>query len=342
MSVLERQRRHGVERLGPAIGTFALLAVAVIGVHGQTSDPLVRVLDVKRSTMQQDVSRLSAGGFDIALARLDPGLLIAHQSPEAGPRTYLFVDDLQTFLAAKRLERGYRLLPQTLSRGGKPYCAIFEKRGDDDSPREYAFVKGSGSSDLEKNARKSLGPSIVPVAINTEGEAIAVFERRSDAPPWKLLATASTETMDKEMAAAAAEGYRVVASSGGAELIYVMVQDTGSQPAQYRLLSTTRASTLERELNEAAGNGFHLVPLSLASLRGGVFFRASHATTIVVEKSAARPPIRYRIVGARRVSTIAHEALTIASEGFAVVAALLGYEETVVILASPQGAATFR
>ena len=100
------------------------------------------------------------------------------------------------------------------------------------------------------------------------------------------------------------------------------------------------ARTLERELNEAAGNGFHFVPLSLASLRGGTFFRASHEAAIVVEKSAAMPQVSYRIVGARRVSTLEKEALGIASEGFAVVAALLGYEETVVILASPQGATT--
>jgi hypothetical protein len=338
MCVFERQQRSWGRRLGLALGTLALLAATVIVAHGQTITPLLRVLDVKRSTMQQEVSRLAADNFDIALARLDPGLLIAHRSRETGPRTYLFVDDVQTFLSAKRLERGFRLLPLSLSRGGKPYCAVFEKRADDDQPREYAFVKGSGPGDLEKNARKSLSASFVPVAINTEGEAIAVFEQRADAPPWKLLATASTGTMDKELAAAAAEGYRVVASSGGAELAYVMVQDTGSQPAQYRFLSTTRASTLERELNEAAGNSFHFVPLSLASLRGGVLFRASNEVAIVVEKSAATPSISYRVVGARRVSTIENEALAIASEGFAVVAALLGHEETVVILASPQEA----
>jgi hypothetical protein len=89
MCVFERQQRSWGRRLGLALGTLALLAATVIVAHGQTITPLLRVLDVKRSTMQQEVSRLAADNFDIALARLDPGLLIAHRSREAGPRTYL-------------------------------------------------------------------------------------------------------------------------------------------------------------------------------------------------------------------------------------------------------------
>ena len=64
-------------------------------------------LDVKQSTMQQEVTRLAEAGFDIALARLNPGLLIAQRDREPVAREYLFVEDLETFLAGKRLEPGY-------------------------------------------------------------------------------------------------------------------------------------------------------------------------------------------------------------------------------------------
>jgi len=335
MTILMTQHKRWTRALRHVAAIVTALAIGGLVVRAQSADLPVRVLDVKRSTMQQEISQLAQSGFDIALARLGPGLLIAHEGREAVPRTYLFVEDLQAFLAGKRLEPGYRLLPQSLSPGGKPYCAVFEKREHDDQLREYAFVKGSTAGDLEKKARKSLGDGFVPVAVNTEGEAIAVFERRPYAGPWKLLATKSTETMEKELAAAAAEGYRVVAAAGGIELTYALVQSGGAQPIEARLLSATRATTLERELNELAANGFRLVPASLAALKGGFLFRSTNEGAIVVEKSG-EPAVTYRIVGARRVSTIEQEANEPASQGYAVVAALLGYEETVVILAGPR------
>jgi hypothetical protein len=328
--------RHGRRTARQVAEIVTVLSLCAQPVKAQPGDALVRVLDAKRSTMQQEITRLADAGFDIALARLDPGLVIAQRGPEPGPHAYLFVEDLQTFLTGKRLERGYRLLPQSLSPGGKPYCAVFEKRDNDDQLREYAFVMGSSTDDLEKKARTSLSDGFVPVAINTEDDAIAVFERQPEAGSWKLLATKSTATMEKELAAAAVEGYRVVAAAGGLELTYALVQHAGSEPAEYRLLSATRASTLARELNESAAQGFRFVPRSLAALLGGL----ANEAAVVVEKSTAEPAITYRIVGARRLSTIAKETHETASRGFTIVAALLGYEETVVILVSPRETST--
>ena len=323
-----------------AIGLSLVVLLTSVAAGAQSADPLVRVLDVKRSTMAQEINRLADAGYHIALARLDPGLLIAHIGREPVARVYLFVEDLQTFLAGHRLEPGYRFLPQSLSPAGKPHCAVFEKRENDDRLREYAFVKGSSAGDVENKARKTLGDGFVPVAINTEGEAVAVFERTPEAGPWRMLATKSTGTMEKELAAAAAEGYRVVAAAGGIELTFALVQHAGSQPVEYRLLSATRATTLERELNDAAAQGFRFVPASLAALKGGFLFRGTNEAAIVVERSSAEPAVTYRIVGARRTSTIEKEADEPASRGFTIAAALAGYEETVVILASSREATT--
>lgn len=338
MCILARPHRRWT-RTTLVVGTFVAGALTAATLRAQTSDPPVQIVDVKRSTIAQEVARLAQAGDDIVFARLDPGLLIAQPSVDPGPRAYLFVDDLPTFLAGKSLAPGYRLLPQSLSPGGKPHCAIFEKREGDDRPREYAFVKGSSPGDLEKKARQSLLAEFVPVAINTEGDAIAVFERLAEATPWKLLATTSTKTMEKELAAAALEGLHVVAAAGGGQLTYALVERVGAP--DYRLLSTTRAVTLERELNDAAASGFRFVPGSLASLKGGSILRASNEVAIVVQKSA-EPAATYRIVGARRVATIGKEINEPASRGFTVVAGLIGYEETVVILAMPRDTRTVR
>lgn len=332
MCILANQ--HPRWTTGAWIAGALVLALPVITLHAQTSVAPVQVMDAKRSTMQEEVNRLAEAGYDLALARLDPGLLIAQQSHDSVPRSYLFVEDLATFLAENRLQSGYRLLPQSLSPGGKPYCAIFEKREDDNVQREYAFVKSSSADGLEKKARQTLAAEFVPVAINTDADAVAVFERQASPTPWKLLATSTTGTMEKELGSAAREGFHVVAAAGGSDLTYVLAQRPGSP--EYRLLSTTRAVTLERELNDAAGAGFRFVPGSLAALNGRVLFRTSNEATVVVEKSTAEPSSSYRVVGARRTSTIGKEANEPAAQGFTIVAALVGYEETVVILAAPR------
>ncbi|MDH4065732.1 MAG: hypothetical protein OEW19_15145, partial [Acidobacteriota bacterium] len=196
---------------------------------------------------------------------------------------------------------------------------------------------------LEKKAGTDLGEGFVPVAINTEDAAVAIFERTPEAGPWKLLSTRRTKTMEEELSVAAGEGYRIAAASGGSELVFALVRPADAQPVEYRLLSTTRSATMEKELNDAAIEGWRFVPSSLAALAGSSSLfggRTSHEAAIVIEKVASAQPIAYRIVGARRVSTIEREVTEQVSQGFGIVAALLGYEETVVILAAPPEAAT--
>ena len=305
----------------------------------QTGDQPVRVMEAKRSSMQETISGLAA--YDIAFAHLDPGMLIVQRGPEGSSRSYLFVEDLGTLVKNKALEPGYRLLPQTFSPGGKPYCAVFEKVEGDNQLREYAMLTAPTPGDVEKKARTSLAEGFVPVAVsNTKAQGAAVIFERMPNAGWKLLSTRQTKTMQEELASAAGEGYRLVASGGGEELVYALVKPADAQPTQYRLLSTTKSNTLERELNEAATDGWRLVPLSLAGLAGGSGLsmfsgRTSNEAAVVVEKVPGSRPVSYKVVGARRMSTLEKEVIALASQGFSVAAAVVGYEETVVILASP-------
>ena len=330
----------------PRLTTFIQIAVglqvfAVAGVQvmsAQTDDQPVRVMEVKRSSMQETISGLAA--YDIAFAHLDPGMLIVQRGPEVSSRSYLFVEDLGTFVAKKALEPGHRLLPQTFSPGGKPYCAVFEKVEGDNQLREYAILTAPTPGDVEKKARTSLAGGFAPVAVsNTKAPGAAVIFERMPNVEWKLLSTRQIKTMQEELDSAASDGYRVVASGGGEELVYALVKPTGAQPIQYRLLSTTKSTTLERELNEAANEGWRLVPFSLAALAGGSGLsmfagRTSNEAAVVVEKVPGSRPVSYKVVGARRMSTLEKEVIALASQGFSVAAAVVGYEETVIILAS--------
>ena len=339
MSTNNSRDRRLMTAIRSAVG-LALIVLAGSALTGaQSNEPLVRVTRVTRQAMTQELAWLGEHRFDIAFARFDSGLLIAQPGRAAVERSYLFVEDIGTFLSRKRLEPGYRLLPQTLTPRERLYDAVFVKTEGDGQIRDYALLDGSSPDDLEKKARKALGEGFVPVAINTDGRAAAVFERRLDGRAWKILATRSTATMEKELGSAASEGYRVMAAGGGRDLVYALAQFADAPAVTYRLLSATKAKTLERELNQMAGQGFHLVPSSLAALGGSPTLlnpRISNEAVVLVENVRTPASVDYRLVGAVRFSTIEKETLEAASHGYSIVTAIIGYEETLIILASPR------
>lgn len=90
---------------------------------------------------------------------------------------------------------------------------------------------------------------------------------RAANPPkydYRLLATARTSTMEKELNQAADAGY--VFSSvmggqtgvGGKEVVVVMTKklDAGPTRRVYKLLATSRTSTMQKELRQAGEEGF--------------------------------------------------------------------------------------
>lgn len=348
MSILITPHRRWTRTMGHVAAIVTALLIGGLAVRAQSADPPVRVLDVKKSVMQQEVVRLAEAGFAIVLAHLDqPGLftaqramLLAQRDQDAGARSYLFVDDLDVFLREGQHEAGYRLLPATLTRGmkgrglagefaGTYYAAIFERMPVDTAVREYLFVKEGTAGDLEKTARTS-GDGLLPVAINTHGAAAGVFERQAQSGPWKILATKQKGTMDRELSEAAAEGYRIVVASGGAEYVFALVQNTSTPPADYRLLQGTNAS-LERKMNEMAAQGFRFTMASLLSVGGDGSL--GETTALVMERTTAPGPITYRVVGAARV-------VEAAADGFRILAASVGYKGTVIVLAKPSGETT--
>jgi hypothetical protein len=136
-----------------------------------------------------------------------------------------------------------------------------------------------------------------------------------------------------------------MAAGGGKELVYALGRSAGAPATTYRVLAATSSKTLERELNQMAAQGYRLVPSSLAPLMGGNSLlnpRISNEGVVLVEHVPSPAPVHYRVVGARRLATIEREVIEAASQGFTIVTASLGYEEALVILASPQATTTGR
>ena len=93
------------------------------------------------------------------------------------------------------------------------------------------------------------------VAASVLASAVPEATRAQDR--FILLATNRTSTMEDELNAAGAEGYRFVGTQGGdtafggSEVVVIMERDPEGRRYRYMLLSTSRTGTMERELNTA-------------------------------------------------------------------------------------------
>lgn len=93
---------------------------------------------------------------------------------------------------------------------------------------------------------------------------------------YKLLATRKTSTMQKELNAAAQEGFlyrgqTIFESTFGGREVAVILERDASSPARetYKLLATSRTSTMEKELRQAGQEGFVLAGMTVGETSFG-------------------------------------------------------------------------
>jgi hypothetical protein len=94
---------------------------------------------------------------------------------------------------------------------------------------------------------------------------------------YRLLATNKTSTMQRELQAAADDGYEYRAQTvfdtafAGKEVVVILERDMENPTprSEYLLLATTRTSTMDKELAEAGSKGFHVVGLTVAETAFG-------------------------------------------------------------------------
>jgi hypothetical protein len=90
---------------------------------------------------------------------------------------------------------------------------------------------------------------------------------------YRLLATNKTSTMQKELQAAADEGYEYRGQTvfnttfGGEEVVVILERDREAKTRQfeYKLLATKKTSTMQKELEEAGKNGYTFVGITVGN-----------------------------------------------------------------------------
>jgi hypothetical protein len=156
----------------------------------------------------------------------------------------------------------------------------------------------------------------------------------------RVLATAKTSTMEKEMNEAAEAGFRFAAvmggdtAFGGSEVVVIMTRTPDQPRVQYRLLATGKTSTMEKELQQAGDAGFEY--------RGQTVFKSTFGgkeVAVILERDKALDPVRYHyhVVATSKTSTMEKELRESTSAGYEFVGmtlgkTLIGGEEVVSIL----------
>jgi hypothetical protein len=130
---------------------------------------------------------------------------------------------------------------------------------------------------------------------------------------YLLLATERTGTMQQEINEAAANGFRVVASSPGDGSEVVVLLEQTKDKYEYRLLAAARTGTLQREISEAAEAGYRLVERAVA--------HKGDELLVLMEKGPGRPAkAEYQLLAAERTSTLQKEIRQASLDGYALVA----------------------
>src|SRR4026208_842902 len=144
-----------------------------------------------------------------------------------------------------------------------------------DPENRYLLLSTMKTSTMQKelDEASAQGFRIIAAASSCNQSEMVLFLERVAQPPdtykYRLLATARTSTMEKELNQAAQEGFRllprtITAKEGflSNEIVTVLEQSPKSTKRyQYRLLATSRTSTLQREVAQTESDGFVLVGL---------------------------------------------------------------------------------
>ena len=117
----------------------------------------------------------------------------------------------------------------------------------------------------------SMGFRVVMGASRGNSEMLLLLERNMSAAEkheYRLLAATDTATLQKEIAAAASQGFRAVSRTfiskphvmSAPEMVVVMERPSGpAKRYEYQLLATTLTSTLEKEWTIASTRGYNAI-----------------------------------------------------------------------------------
>lgn len=144
---------------------------------------------------------------------------------------------------------------------------------------------------------------------------------------FKVLATKKTSTMQKELQAAAAEGFRFEGVSGGktsfggSEVLVVMSKNSGGARFEYKLLATSKTSTMQKEIQAAGDGGFEYKGQAVFET-----FIGGDEVVVIMEKDtkATAQKFEYKLFATSKTSTMEKEINEGGAGGYSYVGVTVG------------------
>ena len=146
---------------------------------------------------------------------------------------------------------------------------------------------------------------------------------------YRLLATSKSSTAEKELNAAAADGYSFSSvmggqtGVGGREVIVVVTKKNDAPPGnkEYKLLATSRTSTMQKELDQAGNDGFDYC--------GQTVFQSAFGgkeVSVILERNptSKKGRIEFKLLATTKTSTMEKELKQAGEAGFEFLDVMVG------------------
>jgi hypothetical protein len=236
----------------------------------------------KAATLQPHLDQGAAHGLQVIFGN-NQGIYLRRVEGQGSPEAYRAIMDDSTQDFEKGLnaegERGYRVIPTTLTRAGNNSVAIMRRRGEDSTAFRYRVLPSDDALEKKLGDLRSKGFSVIGVFTQQSGMAAAmgrpgrmhvVLEASggTDAPSgsgsavlkWRAVSTLRASTLEKELNEAGANGYRV---RGGSFMNVLVEQAEPAAKFSYRVIGTRRANTAIEEIQQAGRDGYRVLPFAI-------------------------------------------------------------------------------
>ena len=303
----------------------------------------------RHSTLEKELKEAVAAGYQPIMGDAAYKILLLEKKPESTPqREFIAVENLHRGLKDAAGE-GFRVIPTTVGIHEYSLAGVVEKAPGSRIHYEYLVLQPARTSSLQKDILEAAAQGYRPVAFAAAAGHAVVMERpagltaqpksesATSGPPYLLLATSRSSTLQNELNAAVDKGYHVLLGTGGREIFLLLEKREANSPVpEYLVVATARSGTLEEEINQAVQRGFRLLPRTMAAVQKKAPLLGTYGfeTTVVMEKvNAVTNAPKYLVIGTKRVNTFRKELAEAEQQGYEVLGMMLSYEEQVTILA---------
>lgn len=258
-----------------AIAAIVLVALAVcVDGHTQAVAPDQPYLFIDTGNMSKLGERLiEAGneGYELLFMARCPsgshaGAILKRDGTE---RNYRFVHTRRYTSFVEELNeagsQSFRVVPAAMQAfnpgaGGDNRVAVLARQSNG-ARFTYSAVKGDGDGAKVLTEASKRGVKLIAVLgdqfIFEEIQGASDISVAAGEREYRIVTTAKTSSLEKEIQQAAADGFRAI-QSGSMRVLMEREPGSTTAPLDYRVIAMTRVNTAERELQAAGAEGFRI------------------------------------------------------------------------------------